>query len=64
MQDAWIVCEESCGTMHSMQGHACRERSGSVCNYEEDPVSNDDEDEGVPEGTREPEGLFQPRSRA
>ncbi len=29
-----------------MQWYACRERPGSVCNYEEDTVSNDDENDG------------------
>ncbi len=32
--------------MHSMQWYACRERSESVWNYEEDTVSNDDENDG------------------
>ncbi len=32
----------------------------SVCNYEEDTVSNDDENGRIPGGTREPEGLLSP----
>ncbi len=44
--DAWILCEESCGQCIVCKRYACRERSGSVCNYEENTVSNDDENDG------------------
>ncbi len=43
--DAWILSEESCGQCIVCSGMACRERSGSVCNYEKDTVSNDDEND-------------------
>ncbi len=32
----------------------------SVCNYEEDTVSNDDENDGFRRAHGEPEGLFSP----
>ncbi len=43
-----------------MQLNACRERSESVLNYEEDTISNEDEKWWIHEGTRKREGLFSP----
>ncbi len=62
--DAWILCEESCGTVHSMQWYACRERSGSVCNYEEDTVSNDDENDGFRRAHESPKDSLATQGRA
>ncbi len=49
--------------MHSMQWYACQERFKKVGgNYEEDTVSNDDENDGIPEGTtRSPKGSLAPQ---
>ncbi len=44
--NAWIVCEESCVQCIVCSGMHGREWPGSVCNYKEDTVSNDDENGG------------------
>ncbi len=48
-------------TVHSMQWYACRQRLVSVCNYEEDTVSNDDENDGFRRAHDSPKGFLAPQ---
>ncbi len=51
-------------TVHSMQWYACQERSRSGCNYEEDTVSNDDENDGFRKAHESPKGSLAPQGGA
>ncbi len=49
-------------TVHSMQWYACRQRPGSVCNYEEDTVSKDDENDRFKRAHEIPKGFLAPQA--
>ncbi len=51
-------------TVHSMQWYACRERRGSVCKYEEDTVSNDDENDRLKGAHESSKGSLAPQGHA
>ncbi len=62
--DEWILCEESCGQCIVCSGMHVGNGQEVCANYEENTVSNDDENDGFRRAHESPKGFLAPQGRA